>query len=288
MKTIPTLSMLVILVALAACANGEMAGDSAATQPGSQADVHADQNSTPASPQLESDNSREDDMPDAQTDGLPDKVLTASTCCGMVVDIYQYNYIPDAQIWGDGRILWTEYLQDGSRRVLEGQLTTGQLADLLKEIEQAGFFNWESRYSSDSAPTDLPEKCISVQTRTRTKQVCEYYSGAPQAFHTLYENVSQGAGVEGQDFIPETGFLSAYPAAGEPENPAAVPQWQAGEMGVSLSNAEDGVWVQREALQTAWEIINADLFGHLVYEDNRLYQLSLRVPGVSFNKLPQP
>lgn len=288
MKIIPALSMLVILLALAACAQGETDGGPAVTQPVSQSDMGAEPASTPSLPQAESGSSQDDEETDAQTDGLPDKVLTASTCCGMVVDIYRYNYIPDAQVWGDGRILWIEYLQDGSRLVQEGWLTPQQLADLLEEIEQAGFFTWENRYSSDSAPSDLPEKCISIQTRTRTKQVCEYYSGAPQAFHTLYEKVSQGAGLEGQEFIPETGFLTAYPAAGEPENPAAVPQWQVSEPGVSLREAEGGVWVEGTALQTAWEIINADLFGHLVYEDNQLYQLSVQVPGVSFTKPPQP
>src|SRR5574341_1096981 len=70
-------------------------------------------------------------------------VISADTCCGMLFDP---NGIPDARLWGDGRLIWVEY--DGSkRRVVSAALTAAEMTSLLQIFVEAGFFGWKDYYA---------------------------------------------------------------------------------------------------------------------------------------------
>jgi len=43
--------------------------------------------------------------------------------------------------------------------------------------------------------TDLASQCLSVEVTGQSKTVCEYYKGAPEAFHKLYADITGGAKV---------------------------------------------------------------------------------------------
>ena len=48
------------------------------------------------------------------------------------------NYIPEGRVFGDGRIIWAVYAEDGSRTVFEGYLTRNQMTDLLQDFVPYG------------------------------------------------------------------------------------------------------------------------------------------------------
>lgn len=222
---------------------------------------------------------------DAQT-----KIVIATFCCGLVPQQVRLNYLPAAQIWGDGRILWTQIAPGGKRQVLEGQLTREQLGNLLNDALSQGFMEWDERYIGPNAPTDLPSKCLTIQTAQHTRRVCEYYQGAPPAFHTLYDAISGGAGVAGTPYAPVKAYLTASLSPPPLQDAATTAlAWDANALGLSLAQAVAGIWLEEgPALQRAWEAVSGNAWQPLVKQDDEFYILTLQIPGVSMTEPPAP
>lgn len=219
-------------------------------------------------------------------------VISATNCCGLVTPFYRNNYIPDALVWGDGRILWTQTDAKGNRQVLQGQLSSTQLHDWLQSATDAGFFGWKALYKGDNSPTDLPTRCISINLSGQDKKVCEYFQGAPDAYQKLYDQLSQGLGVDGTPFVPQSAYLTAHsfpkPGIGnQGASPASkTPLWNAKAAGVSLSQAGNGVWLEGAALKQAWDLVNQNPMAPMAVEDGQNYQITLQVPGISLDAPP--
>ncbi|MFQ5613508.1 MAG: hypothetical protein ACE5H9_15395 [Anaerolineae bacterium] len=213
-------------------------------------------------------------------------VVSATFCCGFAPELVPLNYIPDALIWGDGRILWVERNDLGQRRVLQGQLTLEQMAGLLQRAVEAGFFGWQDLYANQGV-ADAADQCLSITVGSQTKRVCEYFGGAPPAFHALYDYLAAGAEVNGVDYVPPRGYLTAYPldATGNPP-PLFDSEWPSDSLGFSLGEALDGVWVEGEILQAAWAVVNNNSWGNIVQEGDAYYQISIQVPGLSLVEPP--
>jgi len=226
--------------------------------------------------------------PEVKWDTSPDKVVIRATfCCGFVPQGYALNYIPDVQVWGDGRIIWVQTSNSGERRVLEGHLTETEMKTLLQRVADDGFFGWKDNYA-DYTVTDVPSQCLSVEFASQSKSVCEYYQGAPQAFHELYAYIASGAGTTGADFVPAKGYLTAYPQTFSGPAPQPDLHWPADSLGFSLSEAVGGRWAEGEALELAWRVVNTKLWGGVVQDGEAYYQLTIQVPGVSQNAPPAP
>lgn len=226
-------------------------------------------------------------QPEVSWDASPEAlILSATNCCGMVPEFVRLNYIPDAQIWGDGRIVWTKLDANNQRTVLEGKLNQDQMAALLHGAEDKGFFGWKELYTDPNAPTDLPTRCVYIQLQSQSRKVCEYFSGAPQAFHDLYDQVATGARATGQDFVPEKGYLVSYPQPNASADPA-IPVWDAQAAGISLAKVVKGAWIEGKALDTAWKALNQNPFGAAVRDGDSIYMLSLQIPEVSFSQPPE-
>ena len=232
---------------------------------------------------------RSDSPPEIAWDRDPNALIISGTfCCGFSSPLVPINYIPDAQIWGDGRIIWVTYGEGGARRVLQDQLSLEQLETLLQKFVNDGFFGWQDRYANIIV-SDLADKCVTVNLETVSKSVCEYYEGAPQAFHNLYDYLASGVGLEGKDYVPKTGYVVAYPLDDNAETfPGQITlNWSTNTLGLSLTEAvEEGVWVDGETLAIAWQTVNAKPWGMIVQEGDAYYEISFQIPGI--NRLAPP
>jgi hypothetical protein len=103
------------------------------------------------------------------------------------------DYLPDVQVWGDGRIVWTERQDNGSRVAWEGYLSEEALTNLLQFIVEEGFFDWRDHYQPDNLPDGLPTTCIAVNMADRSKRVSQYFEGAPVGFGRILQRVRQSA-----------------------------------------------------------------------------------------------
>lgn len=225
-------------------------------------------------------------QPEVQWDPDPEtQVVSATFCCGLASELLKNNYLPQAQIYGDGRIIWTLEASDGKRNVMQGRLTSEQMAGLLQSAVNAGFFGWDELYTDPLSPSDLPSQCLSIQLVDQSRRVCEYYQGAPPAFHDLYDRLAQGAGASGTPYTPENGYLTAYPID-KPDGPAQT--WDADGLGLSLAQAVSGAWVEGPALEKAWELVNDSPWGGITQEGEAFYQITLQIPVVSMYQPPMP
>ena len=225
--------------------------------------------------------------PKAEWDTRPEALIVrSSSCCGLVPNTFVENYIPEAQLWGDGRLVWVQHLSSGERRVLTAGLTPAEIEALLQDIVDAGFFGWNDNYA-DYSVTDMPSTCLQVHTLSASHSVCEYYRGAPRAFHRLIGDLGNGLGRTGVDFVPERGYLTAYPHHTN-QGVSANWQWPAEAVGFSLAEAENGRWIDGAALELAWSITNANSWNTLVQDGVNYYEVTVLVPEVSWVTPPAP
>lgn len=215
--------------------------------------------------------------PDIQWDAASaSPVIAADTCCGMV---YDPNGIPDAQLWGDGRIVWVEY--DGAqRRVLGARLSNAEMRSLLQSFVDAGFFGWRDHYAPAGPIYDAPSTCIRIRLAGASKSVCETLQGAPRRFGELYAALASGAGAPGIDYVPSSGYLQAV-LNPELEASATAVEWPAEITGLSLQEIGGGVWLEGEALKTAWEIVNGEPLLPIVQEGDQFYTFTLLIPDLT-------
>ncbi len=215
------------------------------------------------------------------------EVISASFCCGFTTFLFVQNYIADATVWGDGRIIWTSTDESGLRSVWEGFLSSDELVNLVRDAAQKGFFGWKDLYE-DRRIADVATQCLNITLLTLEKSVCEYYQGAPAAFHTIFDHLASGAGVQNfGPFTPETGYLVALKMTFDepPTSDQISADWDASDLVFSLADATDGAWVQDKALHRAWEIVNQGIWSNIVHEDGTYYEISLRIPGLSFTDI---
>lgn len=206
------------------------------------------------------------------------------------------NYIPEGTLYGDGRILWVEYIYENdivSRRVMEGNLTPTDIPVLLQQFLDSGFFTWKDTYGSTIRNDGPPNESIYVYLDTLTKGVI-VNSDPPQGFEGLMKLVSTGAGARGQDYLPDQGYLSVYPQYfDEPPN-LQVPQWPATEASFTLKDLygdggiENGIYVDGQVLAFVWQIINSYPRSPLVEDSGEVYMLTLRIPNLSVHQPPDP
>ena len=220
------------------------------------------------------------------TDPKTRTVLATFCCDGPITDELVHPYIPEAQIWGDGRFLWTEQNADGVRQVMVKQLTADEMVELLHEITVAGFYKWEEHYVGEPV-VDAASQCLTLALAEQTKKVCATHGGAPDAFFVLFDWLSQGAGAIGIPYRPEKAYLTGFQledtSLSWPEPDLTWPETLAR---VPLGEAISGIWLDDdEGLQLLWEATNYDPYHMPVVADgDTRFRIILQVPGVSWIK----
>jgi len=221
--------------------------------------------------------------PEVLWDTSPDAVIVAAdTCCGMM---YDPNGVTDLRLWGDGRVIWVEYDSHGGRRVLTATLTPDDMSQKLKAIVDSGFFGWKDYYEPPYQIYDAPSTCVNVYLASTSKSVCTLMGDPPNAFYGLSSQVIEGQ--SGSLYLPETGFLQATPMSGVSVN-TPILQWPRDSLGMSLRDAAVGQWIEGEALELAWQIVNDQPFNAIVQEGDTYYNLVLLIPDITRQQPPVP
>jgi hypothetical protein len=225
--------------------------------------------------------------PEIAWDPSPDAlVVEVRTGGGLAPMNYYLNYIPDARVWGDGRIVWVEYNGQGGRRVLEGDLTSQQMTELLQEISDSGFFGWAGAYGPVSTVMDAATTSLTVNLLSIGKRVSEYAGqGAPAKFDDLLDLVTSGAGASGTDVVPATGYVTAIPLG--PAGGQAQYHWPDASLGYDLGTATGGRYLDGEGLEFAWRVVNENSY-EVIESGEMDYQITVQVPGLSDQQPPPP
>lgn len=205
-------------------------------------------------------------------------------------ELYQEVYIPETQIWGDGRITWGTYVDGEGYTLRTGRLTSEQMTLLLQRFAHVGFLLWRSHYQNGVAIDGAP-RCISVELAMPTvqHQVCELAGGAPQAFYTLFDFLVSGAGATGVPYTPTTAYIRTWPADTAVPFSQSPISWPTDLFGLPASAALDGVWVQGEGLAHLWQAVLDDHYPVLtVADEHGIYALTMQIPGLNWGGHPTP
>jgi hypothetical protein len=213
------------------------------------------------------------------------RLVLATFCCdGPISEELVRPYIPEAQIWGDSRYIWTKQNDDGARQVMVKQLTTDEMTELMQEITDYGFFNMEEQYVGEPV-VDSANQCLTVALAGQSKTVCTTHGGAPDTFNALFAWLSQGAGMSSALYWPERANLTGFQLA-ETVTPLSEPDlvWPESLANVPVAEAITGLWLDDgEALRHLWEATNRNPYHMPVVEDgDARFRIILQVPGVSW------
>lgn len=214
-------------------------------------------------------------------------ILRVTFCCSPLMSpAEEHAYLPEAQVWGDGQIIWVE--REPIQRPLIGFLSEEQMINLLERIVASGFFDWQDQYSSELPPTDTPSRCIEIHLEVQSKQVCELEAGAPPAFEEIHTILTTGANSQGKNYVPEVAYLSGVEVDESVlrANNELEMEWPE-ELGIPLAEAIQGVWIEGEPLAEIWRAAWANVF-HMppVVDESGAYRLIVQVPGVSWVEPP--
>ncbi len=213
--------------------------------------------------------------PPIEWNAAPDAVIAqAHTGGGM---LYEPNLTYEARLWGDGRLIWTDYDQGGARELFITTLSAADMTALLQDFVDAGFFGWDDTYSPGLV-YDAPASCLSVSLAAAYQSVCEVLEGAPRQFGPLYSRLASGAGGSAAPYLPERAYLSLTPAGPT----ASTVLWPA-ELTPTLAAvaSQGGAWIESDALTFAWASVNAEPLQPVFREGDAYYSVQLLVPGVT-------
>jgi hypothetical protein len=215
-------------------------------------------------------------QPEAIWDESPDKIIIRSDPGCIEMDI---DYIPTVQIWGDGRIVWTEYNIAGERTVWEGYLTHAELKQLVDQFISIDFFRFWNGYNEMCLGKFLTVE-LSTTTSVRRRMNSEITH-----FFEIYNFLTTGAGTFGEVIIPEQGYLYVYPVeeTGLPADTEASYIWPDNEFGYSLQELHDqmgnGKSISGEEIRFAWEIVNSPI--SVVESNGKVFWIGIIVPGIN-------
>jgi len=191
---------------------------------------------------------------------------------------YTHNYIPEGRLFGDGHIVWATYADDGSRTVMEGYLTQEQMTSLLQDFIDTGFFSWDDAYTSRLPYDNPPSDYLTVNLKSVQKTVSVTMTEPPEGYRELFNRLSSGAGALGTPYQPKSGTLILEETQGEP---FAI--WDNEKYPLDLNKAAEGLSLEGEALQVAWELVNRDpLAPPVVKIGEKNYKVFLLIPGLMY------
>lgn len=194
------------------------------------------------------------------------------------------NRIPLCTIWGDGRLVWVNHLEDETE-ILEARLTDTQIRDFVEDVIGFGFYGWED----DIIPPDQPNlelRSMSLNLYDNARTVERYSSWPNDGFDRLYDQCSTLSEARAL-FLPSGGFVRAY-VVEKPDSSIPTMEWGRGapfKMADVAAN-DTPVWLEEPYYLT-------ELWRHLrrigqvyVSELGVYYDVALEVPGISRNAPP--
>jgi hypothetical protein len=194
-----------------------------------------------------------------------------------------FNYIPDVQVRGNGRIVWVERAPEGGRRVLEGRLTEEELLLVIQRAIEARAFD---PLGSPSATGRCPYSGVDNELVIRLLHAAavERIRTSAQAICSLVLYLASGAGAVGSPYEPERGLLYPIPFedTGLPIVAGARTAWPADSLHVDLRSAHEqrgSYEIEGPALEWAWDFVN-DHAEPVVSFQGMDWWLGVRVPDL--------
>lgn len=201
---------------------------------------------------------------------------------------HDLNIIPPCTVWGDGRVVWTTLLQDGSEQVLEGRVEEEKIRTFLEDMISRGFYTWEDELAPPGAYN--PEvQSITVTLYGEVRTVRRYSSWPQNGYAQILENCQYLSEVPVQ-VEPDAGWISAYPVPRD--DTASNWLWMNAPFSLNdLVQNKESKWLEGPLATEVWRSVHAGQNIQVLErspEGYKVFQVAIVVPGYSRDATPPP
>lgn len=207
-----------------------------------------------------------------------DEVATANT------EAMIKNTIPQCTIWGDGRLVWTNYVE-AANEVLESRLSDEQIRSFVEFVIGNGFYSWED---SIVPPADFEpvRQTMTLNLYGEQRTVERYGDWDENRYVLILERCRTLADARAL-VVAQGGWIRAY--AVERDDSAIQTPWQRNAPIGLAELAEQGTptWVEGYWAATIWELTRSIQSVQFI-EYGNAYLISIEVPGISRAAPPAP
>jgi len=202
------------------------------------------------------------------------------------------NTIPLCTVWGDGRIVWVNELENveletDEVQILESRISEQQMRSLIEDVIFTGFYDWESNFIIPELENPFVSS-ITLNLMVETRTVERYTSWPANGFDrilTACQQISDTPAV----FLPQGLWVSAYRI--EPQEFQGEWRWIPEAAGFNLADVADGSapqWITGDFAALVWENTILASASTQVLDNDATYELAIQVPGVSRDSPPTP
>ncbi|MCB9438063.1 MAG: hypothetical protein H6673_13885 [Anaerolineales bacterium] len=194
------------------------------------------------------------------------------------------NTIPQCTIWGDGRLVWTNYVE-ASNEVLESRLNDEQIRSFVEFVIGNGFYSWED---SIVPPADFEpvRQTMTLNLYGEQRTVERYGDWDENRYQTVLDRCRTLADARAL-VVAQGGWIRAYPV--ERDDSTIQSPWQRNAP-IDLAELADqgtATWVDGYWAATIWELTRS-IQPVQFLERGNAYLISIEVPGISRAAPPAP
>lgn len=194
------------------------------------------------------------------------------------------NTIPPCTIWGDGRLVWTNYVQ-GTNEVLESRLSEEQVRSFIEYVIGNGFYGWEDAIVP---PADFNpiRQTMTLNLYGEQRTVERYGDWDENRYEIILTQCKELAEARAL-VVAEGGWIRAYVA--ERDDAGIQTPWHRSAPAVLADLAAQGtaLWVEGYWAADIWQITRTVRAVQFM-EGGNAYWVSIEVPGISRAAPPAP
>ncbi len=196
------------------------------------------------------------------------------------------NEIPPCTVWGDGRVVWINDLED-SRQVLEAQVSDETIRALIETVVFSGFYDWESDFTLPNTPNPAI-RSITLNLFSEERTVSRYSEWPLDGYDRILEECRQ-LSEEPVLFLPQGAWVAAHPV--QYDATAGLVPWYDEAAEFHLSEVAEGApprWISGNLVIVLWRDVIMPQTTFHVYDQEQSYQLVLQVPRIMRDAPPPP
>jgi hypothetical protein len=191
-----------------------------------------------------------------------DKPVVTYSSYKAIAPVYNPD-VPVAVIYGDGTVIKKE----DPYQFTTGTLSPQQMEELLKTLEDQGFFELESEYKNKVPLAGGTTDTVTVVTSSGTHEVSAEGGAGPPGWGDTLASITGVKASGEKEYVPSSITLFAREATEVPQG-AAVEPWPGDPSELATAASGDaGLKLNGEAASTAWKAIQSSFSQNSAGED---------------------
>lgn len=203
----------------------------------------------------------------------------------------QANEIPSCTVWGDGHVVWLNYITPENSatqvQLLEAYLNEEQMRALIETVIFSGFYDWESNFIIPNSNNQFIQS-LSLNLFSEERTVSRYSDWPVNGHERIRETCTQ-ASDSPAIFLPDGLWLSAYEVPYD--DGVGHWRWYSDAAGFGLDEVSGGNSPRWLSGDLAKDVFNTTILSNTsvhALDGDLSYELVVQVPQVTRDAPPAP